>query len=72
MINDEDYILIRQKKIPAVSRDIPHQDLRFWPDNPRVYSLLDRSSSEPDQDAIFRSQLKLEHVRDLRHDILDN
>lgn len=72
MTHDEDYILIRQKKIPAISRDIPHQDLKFWPDNPRVYSLLDRSSSEPDQDAIFRSMLKLEHVRALRHDILDN
>ena len=72
MTLDEDYILIRQKKIPAVSRDIPHEDLKFWPDNPRVYSLLDRSTSEPDQDAIFRSMLKLEHVRALRHDILDN
>ena len=72
MSQDEDYILIRQKKIPAVSREIPHEDLNFWPDNPRVYSLLDRSKSEPDQDDIYRSMLKLEHVRTLRHDILDN
>ncbi|WP_299409979.1 ParB N-terminal domain-containing protein [uncultured Roseobacter sp.] len=72
MTQDEDYILIRQKRIPAVARDIPHADLRFWPDNPRVYSLLDRRTAEPDQDAIFRSMLKLEHVRALRHDILDN
>ena len=72
MTQDEDYILIRQKKIPAVSRDISHESLKFWPDNPRVYSLLDRSTSEPDQDEIFRSMLKLEHVRALRHDILDN
>lgn len=72
MTQDEDYILIRHKKIPTISRDIPHQDLRFWPDNPRVYSLLDHSTSEPDQDAIFHSMLKLEHVRALRHDILDN
>ncbi|MEE4208459.1 MAG: ParB N-terminal domain-containing protein [Parvularcula sp.] len=69
---DEDYILIRQKKIPAVTHDIPHEDLNFWPDNPRVYSLLDRSEAEPDQDSIYRSMLKLEHVRALRHDILDN
>lgn len=72
MIQDEDYILIRKNRISAVLRDIPHHKLRFWPDNPRVYSLLDRSESEPDQDAIFRSMLKLEHVRALRHDILDN
>ena len=72
MKQDEDYILIREKKIPVFSRDIPHQDLKFWPDNPRVYSLLDHSTSEPDQDVIFRSMLKLEHVRTLRHDILDN
>ena len=72
MIQDEDYILIRQKRIRAILRDIPHQDLRFWPDNPRVYSLLDHSVSEPDQDAIFHSMLKLEHVRVLQHDILDN
>ena len=72
MTQNEDYILIRNKKIPTISRDIPHQDLRFWPDNPRVYSLLDHSTSEPDQDAIFDSMLKLEHVKALRHDILDN
>jgi len=72
MTKNEDYILIRQKKIPTVSRDIPHEKLNFWPDNPRVYSLLDRSTSEPDQDSIYRSMLKLEHVRTLRHDILDN
>jgi len=72
MTDDEDYILIREKKISAVSRDIPHHDLKFWPDNPRVYSLLDRSSSEPDQDKIFKSMLELEHVRALRHDIHDN
>lgn len=72
MTQDEDYILIRHKKIPTISRDIPHQDLKFWPDNPRVYSLLDHSASEPDQNAIFHSMLKLEHVKALRHDILDN
>ena len=72
MSQDEDYILIRQKRIPAVSRDIPHGELKFWPDNPRVYSLLDRNMSEPDQDDIYRSMLKLEHVRTLRQDISDN
>lgn len=72
MTQNEDYILIHGKKIPTISRHIPHQDLRFWPDNPRVYSLLDHSTSEPDQDKIFHSMLKLEHVRALRHDILNN
>ncbi len=72
MSPDEDYILIRQKKIPAAAREIPHEDLKFWPDNPRVYSLLDRSTAEPDQDAIYRAMLKLEHVKSLRHDILYN
>lgn len=72
MSQDDDYILIRQTKLPTVTRDIPHDQLRFWADNPRVYSLLDRREAEPDQDAIYHSMLKLEHVRALRHDIIDN
>ena len=72
MTEDEEYILVRGKRIKAVSRDIPHEDLRFWPDNPRVYSLLDRSASEPDQDVIFERMKDLEHVRELRIDISEN
>ena len=72
MNHGEDYILIRQKKIPAITRDILQDQLFFWADNPRVYSFLDRSSGEPDQSSIYQSMLKLEHVRGLRYDIVDN
>lgn len=72
MTQDEDYILIRQKKIPARTKEIAQGQLSFWPDNPRVYSLLDRSSGSPSQSDIYQAMLKLEHVRALRYDIFDN
>lgn len=71
-MSTDDYIIIRGRKIPAVTMDVDQSLLRFWSDNPRVYSLLDRSGDEPEQDAIYERMLKLEHVRVLRSDIVQN
>ena len=72
MIDNDDYILIRGKKIPVETKDVSHSELQFWADNPRVYSLLDRASDDPDQTEIFDSLSKTEDFRELRGDIEGN
>ena len=72
MTDDDNYITIRKKRIPTQTLDLPIDKLSFWSDNPRVYSLLDRSAAEPDQQAIYISMLGLEHVRTLQTDIAEN
>lgn len=68
----DDYILIKTRKIPAQNRDIDQRKLRFWSDNPRVYSLLDRTGEDPGQDTILERMLQLDHVKELKGDIEKN
>lgn len=71
-MNTDDYILIKTRKIPAWNRDIEQQELNFWSDNPRVYSLLDRTDEDPGQDTILERMLQLDHVKELKGDIEKN
>lgn len=46
--------------------------LNFYPENPRVYTLLDVSSGVPDQDLIERTMKSFDHVKQLKTSIKDN
>lgn len=72
MSTDEDYLLLRGKKVPVRLMDIPHNQLKFWVENPRIYALLDHDTKQPSQEEIFKVMQKLEHVKELRHDIKSN
>ena len=48
------------------------KQLKFYAENPRIYSLLRSNGKAPDQDAIFRELLDHEHVRTLKEDIVTN
>lgn len=65
-------IRIRGRDIPTVTRDIEHSRLRFYPDNPRIYSLVRSSGRVPEQDEILEQLLAHEHVRALKEDIAAN
>lgn len=68
-----DTILIREKVIPVKTTMLDHNDLRFFVENPRIYSVLRRhGSDEPSQEAIQTKLLEMEHVRKLIQDIRDN
>ncbi|MBY2941836.1 ParB N-terminal domain-containing protein [Rhizobium laguerreae] len=67
--NPAETLLIRGVDIPVVTTSLPQKDLRFFVDNPRVYSILRADGGEPSQDDIERKLLEMEHVKALVQDI---
>lgn len=45
---------------------IPQIELKFYKDNPRVYSVINADGTEPTQEVIQAALAKMEHVRQLR------
>ena len=64
-----DTIRIRGQDIPIVTTFLDHKQLRFFVENPRVYSILRADGSEPTQDDIERKLLEMDHVKALIQDI---
>ena len=65
----EDTLLIRGFDIPVQITTLPPADLRFFVDNPRVYSILRSDGEEPSQSDIERKLLEMDHVKALIQDI---
>ena len=65
-------MLIRGEEIPVVTKMMEQGQLRFFVDNPRVYSVLRSGGKDPSQEEIQERLQKLEHVRELREDIKAN
>ena len=62
-------ILIRGNEIPVTSQKLEQNTLRFYSDNPRVYSVVRGGGSVPSQDEIQIRLLEMEHVKELIQDI---
>ena len=63
-------IRIREQDIPVITTTRPQAMLRFFTENPRVYSVLRKDgTAEPSQDEIQAKLLEMEHVRELIQDI---
>jgi hypothetical protein len=66
-------ITIRGKVYIAKLCDLKHNDLRFYEDNPRVYSALhDGNGEAPTQEEIEEHLQTLEHVKELKQEIKEN
>ena len=65
-------IRLRGLDIPTETREIEQRKLRFYPDNPRIYSLVRANGEVPDQDEICRQLLEHDHVKELKEDIVAN
>jgi hypothetical protein len=65
-------IRLRGNDISTETRDIDQSQLKFYTDNPRIYSLLRSDGHTPDQQEIFKQLLEHEHVRILKEDIVSN
>lgn len=60
-----DTITLRKREIAVQTGFMPHTGLRFYPENPRIYSALwKQGDSEPSQEEIFQQLSKTEHVRE--------
>ena len=66
---DNETLLIRGVNIPVIATRIDQTQLRFFVDNPRVYSILRVASAEPTQEDIERRLLEMDHVKALIQDI---
>ena len=64
-----DTLLIRGVDIPVQTTTLSQADLRFFVDNPRVYSILRSDGEEPSQSDIERKLLEMDHVKALIQDI---
>ena len=63
-------LLIRGKEIPVLTTTLRQDTLRFFVDNPRVYSVLRKDgTAEPSQEEIQAKLLDMDHVKELIHDI---
>ena len=69
-VPNEETLLIRGTEIPVTTITLRQDTLRFFVDNPRVYSVLRRDGdAEPSQEEIQAKLLDMDHVKELIQDI---
>ena len=67
-----DTLTLSGHEIEVENGYLPVHDLLFYPDNPRIYSLIRSPDIEPSQDEIFNRLKKLDHVKQLIQSIRAN
>ena len=67
-----DSLVILGTKVPTTLQMLPQQRLKFFVDNPRVYSVVRANGKQPTQEEIQLLLSDLEHVKELREDIKRN
>jgi len=71
-IFQDENIRIRGSDIPVKRGFVAQQELEFYPENPRVYSLVMRDGEAPSQEEIFKQLAKMDHVQHLIKSIKNN
>jgi len=67
-----DFLLLRNKRIPVRLAELPHRNLKFYLENPRLYSLVRADGHEPTQEEVEEILSEMEHVKQLVQSIKDN
>lgn len=65
-------LTIGNKNIKATLVELNQAELKFYTENPRVYSVLNSADIEPTQEEIEEHMCKLEHVKQLKESIESN
>jgi hypothetical protein len=65
-------LTVRKEEIPVTTRYLLQSSLRFFPENPRIYSLVRSDGKEPSQPQIYDRLIQQEHVKQLVQDIRRN
>ncbi len=68
----EGSIRLRGEEVATVTREVPIKELNFYPENPRIYSIVVVNGQKPTQPEILERLQKMEHVRQLVQDIKAN
>ncbi len=71
-LSSGDSLTILGTKVPTSIQFLPQRSLKFFADNPRVYSVIRANGKQPSQDEIEKLLGDLEHVKELREDIKRN
>jgi hypothetical protein len=65
-LSGEDVITIRGKEIRVRTGSMKQESLKFYPENPRIYSIVwTDENTVPTQHQIFEALSKMEHVREV-------
>ena len=67
-----DTILIQGEEIEIRRGKIAQQQLKFFLENPRLYSVVRQGEEEPDQEMIESRLKKMDHVKELVQSIKEN
>lgn len=67
-----DELVIRGKRIPVKICHLEHKRLKFYPENPRIFSIIGAGEKVPDQEEIEVRLLGMDHVKTLIQDIKRN
>lgn len=66
-------ITLKGREVPITRKMLEHMNLRYYPENPRVYSIVHRNGDdEPDQEIIEHELQKMDHVKQLVQAIKQN
>ena len=68
----EEILTVGKKDIPVKITELKQADLKFYPENPRVYSVLNGADANPSQEEIQEHMCSLDHVKQLRVSIESN
>ena len=63
---------LRGMEVPTVTREVPVRELNFYPENPRIYSIVYIDGQKPSQAEILTRLQTMEHVRQLVQDVRAN
>ena len=68
----KDTVLVQGEEIDVKRGQIKHTDLKFFVENPRLYSLVKPDEENPEQSTIESRLIKMDHVKDLVQSIKKN
>ncbi len=68
----QDALTLVGNEIPVMLGSLPQSDLRFYAENPRVYSIIRPDETEPPQSEIEERLGSRDHVKQLRQSIMAN
>ena len=67
-----DSLTLGGEEVPVKNGYLPVLDLSFYPDNPRIYSFIQRHDDVPSQDEILKRLNRMDHVKQLIQSIRAN
>jgi len=65
----EDFMTISGEKIKVQDCWLPQHDLKYYPENPRIYSIVYQGDTAPTQAEIEERLIEKEHVKQLYQSI---